>query len=61
MPNELYSIVENKWYYCLNMEKKIRESTLTHVMPKITKGQISKANKNHGIKFAPKYRAFSIL
>ena len=21
MPKDLYSIVENKWYYCLNMEK----------------------------------------
>ena len=21
MPKELYSIVENKWHYCLNMEK----------------------------------------
>ena len=38
MPKELYSIVENKWHYCLNMEKEIRESTLAHVMPNLTKG-----------------------
>ena len=45
MPKELYSIVENRWHYCLNMEKEIRESTLAHVMPNLTKGQISKENK----------------
>ena len=28
MPKELSSIVENKWHYCPNMEKEIRESTL---------------------------------
>ena len=43
------------------MEKEIRESTLARVMPKLTKGQITKANKKHGSKFAPKYRVFSIL
>ena len=61
MPKDLYSIVENKWHYCLNMEKEIRESTLAQVMLELTRGQITKANKNHGRKFAPKYRAFSIL
>ena len=61
MPKELSSIVENKWNYCLNMEKEIRESTLSCVMPDLTKGQIRKANKKHGSKFAPKYRAFCIL
>ena len=43
------------------MEKEIRESTLARVMPELTKGKITKANKKHGIKFAPKYRAFNIL
>ena len=61
MPKELSSIVENKWHYCLKMEKEIRESTLAHVMPKLTKVQITKENKKHGSKFAPKYRAFKIL
>lgn len=61
MPKELYSIVESKWHYCLNMEKEIRESTLACVMPNLTKGQISRASKKHGSKFALKYRAFSIL
>ena len=61
MPKELYSIVENKWHYCLNMEKEIRESTLALVMPELRKGQITKANKKYGNKFSPKYRAFNIL
>lgn len=61
MPKYLYSVVENKWHHCLNMDKEIRESTLARVMPYLTKGQITKANKKHGRKFAPKYRAFSIL
>ena len=30
-------------------------------MHDLTKGQISKGNKKHGRKFAPKYRAFKIL
>ena len=30
-------------------------------MPELTKAQISKALKNHAIRFSPKYRAFSIL
>ena len=28
MPKELSSIVDNKWHYCLNMAKEIRESIL---------------------------------
>ena len=30
-------------------------------MPDLTKGQITKASKKHGRKFAPKYKAFRIL
>ena len=48
MPKELYTIVENKWHYCLNLEKKIRESTLAQVMLELTKGKITKENKKHG-------------
>lgn len=61
MPKDLYTIVEKKWHYCLKMEKEIRESTLAQVMLELTKGQITKANKKHGSKYAPKYRAFNIL
>ena len=61
IPKDLYSIIENKWHYYLNMEKEIRESTLAQVMPELTKGQITKASKKHGRKFSPKYRAFNIL
>ena len=61
MPKELYEIIENKWHYCLKMEKEIRESTLAQVMPDLPRGKIKKANKKHNGKFSPKYRAFSIL
>ena len=61
MPKDLYSIVENKWHYFLNMEKEIRESKLAQVMLELTRGQITKANKKHGNKFSPKYKVFSIL
>ena len=61
IPKELYEIVENKWHYCLKMEKEIREFTLAQVMPNLARGKITKANRKHGGKFAPKYRAFNIL
>ena len=61
MPKDLYSIVENKWHYCLNMEKEIRESTLARVMPKLIKGQITKENKKYGNRFSPKYKASNII
>ena len=37
MPKELYSLIENKWHYCLNLEKEIRESTLAN-LPLISRG-----------------------
>ena len=61
MEKDLYIILENKWHYCLKMEKEIRESTLVQVMPELTRGQIAKENKKNGGNFVPKYRAFSIL
>lgn len=61
MPKELYKIVENKWHFCLQIEKEIRESTLARVLPDLTKGQITKANKRHNNKFSPKYSALCIL
>ena len=61
MSKELYSIVENKSHYCLNMEKEIRESTLARFLPNLTKGQIKNVVKMHNNRFTPKYRAFSIL
>lgn len=38
MPKELYKIIENKWHYCLKMEKEIRESNLAQVIPDLTRG-----------------------
>ena len=61
MPKELYKIIEDKWYFCLQMEKEIRESTLARLLPDLTKSQIENAMKRHNNKFTPKYRAFSIL
>lgn len=61
MPKDLYTIVENNWHYCLNLEKQIRGSTLPQVMPELTKEKITKANKKYDGRFAPKYREFSIL
>ena len=52
MPKELYTIVENKWHYCLKVENKIRETTLAQVMPELTKGQITKENKDPTIEEA---------
>ena len=61
MPKILYDIIEQKFHYFLNLEKQIRESTLAQAMQKLTKGQITKANKKYGGIFTPKYRAFNIL
>ena len=61
IPKDLYSIIENKWHYYLNMLKERRESTLAIVILELTKFQITKASKKHGRKFSPKYRAFNIL
>ena len=61
MPKELYSLVENKWHYYLNLEKDIRESNLEYLIPKLTKDKITKKTKKYGSRFQPKYRAFSIL
>ena len=32
MPKELSSLVENKWHYCLEMERQIREATLANLI-----------------------------
>ncbi len=61
MPKSLYDRVEQKWHYCLNLERQIRETSLAQVMPKLNKVQIAKAMKKYAIRFVPKYKAFSIL
>ena len=48
IPKYLYSIIENKWHYSLNMEKEIREYTLDWVMPQLKKGQVTKATRSMG-------------
>ena len=60
-PKDLYKIIEDKWHFCLQMEKEIRESTLASLLPDLTKSQIVNAVKRHNNRFTPKYRAFSIL
>ena len=61
MPKELYSLIENKWHYCLNLEKEIRESTLANLFPKFKRVQITKNIQKCGSKFQPKHKAFNIL
>ena len=47
LPKELSQIVEDKWYFCLRMEKEMRESTLASILPDLTKEHIIKAVKRH--------------
>ena len=61
MPKELYSLIENKWHYFLNLEKDIRDSTSVNLFPKFKRWQITKKAHKYGSRFQPKYRAFSIL
>ena len=61
MPKELYKIIEEKWHFCLQMEKEIRESTLARLLPDLTKDQITNVVKRNNSRFTPKYRAFFIL
>lgn len=61
MPKGLYEKVEQKWHYHLDLEKQIRETSLSQVMPKLGKAQIAKAMKKYAVRFVPKCRAFSIL
>ena len=57
----VYDRVEQKWHYCLNLERQIRETSLAQVMPEFTKAQIDKAVKKYAIRLTPIYRAFNIL
>ena len=61
MPKNLYERVEQKWHYCLNLERKIRETSLAQVIHELSKAQIAKAMKKYVVRFVPKYRAFNIL
>ena len=42
MPKVLYSLIEDKWNYYLDLEKDIRESTLANLFPDFKRGQITK-------------------
>ena len=53
MTKELYSLIENKWHYCLNLEKEIRESTLANLFPKFKRVQITKKVQKYHNKFQP--------
>lgn len=37
LPKELYKIVEEKWHFCLQTKKEIRESTLARMLPNLTR------------------------
>ena len=59
MPKELNSLIENKWHCYLNMEKKIRESTLENLIIDLKNVQIMKKVQKYSYRFQPKYRAFN--
>ena len=46
IPKSLYDKFEQKLHYCLDTEKKIRETTLAEVMPKLSKTQCLKPLRN---------------
>ena len=55
MHKELNYLIENKWHYYLDMEKKIRESTLANLFLEFKKVQIIKKVQKYSHKFQPKY------
>lgn len=61
MHKSLYERLEQKWHDCLNLEKKITETSLAQVIPELSKAQIAKAIKKYVVRFVSKYRSFSIL
>ena len=61
IPKILYERVEQNWNYCLDTKRKIIETSLAQVMPKLRWVQIAKSIKKYVVRFVPNYRAFSIL
>ena len=61
MPKILYDRIEQKWHYCLDTERKIREASLAQVMLELSKAKILKSIKKYVVKILPKYMEFSIL
>ena len=56
LTKELSDRVEKKWQYSLNIERKIRETTLARVMAELDREIMTKALKKHTGKFKLKYR-----
>ena len=54
LPKELISLIENKWHYCLDLERQIREATLANLFTKLKSGQIKNIVKKYNYKFKPK-------
>lgn len=54
IPKTLYDRIEQKWHYCLETERQIREIALAQVMPEFTKTKIFKAIKKYVVIFLPK-------
>ena len=52
MPKELYSLIENKWHYCLNLEKEIREYTLANSLS-LLKGRSQRRQRNMEVDSSP--------
>ena len=45
LPKELYKIVEDKWHFCLKVEKEMRESTVASILLDLKKEEITKVVK----------------
>ena len=61
LPKELNSLIENKWHYCLDMERQIREAIMANLFSNLKKGKIKNIVKEYNHKFKPRERAFLIL
>ena len=61
LPKELISLIENKWHYCFEMERQVREAILANLFPELKRGQIKNIMKKYNNKFKPKEREFLIL
>ena len=54
LPKELNSLIENKWHYCLDMERQMREAILANLFSNLKKGKIKNIVKEYNHKFKPR-------
>ena len=61
IPRKLSNTIEQKWQYCIIIERQIREATLAQKIPIFGKKEIKQVVESYKGRFAPKYQAFNIL